>query len=212
MGNNGLRKTTDIGEEEMKNRLSQIAYRKSLKQILLLLAICYMPYAIGGCGYTTRSMISSKFHTIYITPFVNKVDITRETDAAYKYRIYRPMLETDITKKVINKYLFDGNLRPVKTESADLILKGELVEFRRDPLRYTDNDEVEEYRINIVVNISLWDRKENKLVWQENNFTGDFTYFTSFTTSGTPKSEDVAVTDALDDLARRIVERTVEQW
>lgn len=212
MGGESIRETTDIGEEKMKNRLSQIAYRKSLKQILLLLAICYMPYAIWGCGYTTRSMISSQFRTIYITPFVNKVDITRETDAAYKYRIYRPMLETDITKKVTNKYLFDGNLRPVKTESADLILKGELVEFRRDPLRYTDNNEVEEYRVNIVVNISLWDRKENKLVWQENNFTGDFTYFTSFTTSGTPKSEDVAVNDALDDLARRIVERTVEQW
>ena len=205
MGSNGLRKTTDIGEEEMKRRILQ---RKTVLLVTILLLIS----AITGCGYTTRSMISSKFHTIYITPFVNKVDITRETDAANKYRIYRPMLETDITKKVTNKYLFDGNLRPVKTESADLILKGELVEFRRDPLRYTDNDEVEEYRINIVVNISLWDRKENTLVWQENNFTGDFTYFTSFTTSGTPKSEDVAVNDALDDLARRIVERTVEQW
>ncbi len=212
MGTEGFREAADNGEEKMKNRLSQIAYRKSLKQILLLLAICYMPYAIWGCGYTTRSMISNKFHTIYITPFVNKIDITKETDTGYKYRIYRPMLETDITKKVTNKYLFDGNLRPVKTETADLILKGELVEFRRDPLRYTNNDEVEEYRINILVNLSLWDKKENKLVWQENNFTGDYTYFTSFTTSGTPKSEDVAVNEALDDLARRIVERTVEQW
>ena len=204
MGSNGLRKTADIGEGEMK--------RMSLQKSILLVTSYSLLVTIIGCGYTTRSMISSKFHTIYITPFVNKVDITRETDAAYKYRIYRPMLETDITKKDTNKYLFDGNLRPVKTESADLILKGELVEFRRDPLRYTDNDEVEEYRINIVVNISLWDKKEDKLVWQENNFTGDFTYFTSFTTSGTPKSEDVAVNDALDDLARRIVERTVEQW
>jgi len=205
MGGESFRETTDIGEEEMKKRTLQ---RKTIILITNFLLIA----TITGCGYTTRSMISNKFHTIYITPFVNKVDITRETDAANKYRIYRPMLETDITKKVTNKYLFDGNLRPVKTESADLILKGELVEFRRDPLRYTDNDEVEEYRINIVVNISLWDKKEDKLVWQENNFTGDFTYFTSFTTSGTPKSEDVAVNDALDDLARRIVERTVEQW
>ncbi|MDP3732749.1 MAG: LPS assembly lipoprotein LptE [Candidatus Omnitrophota bacterium] len=195
----------------IKHRLHRL--RKQITQIILLSTLySLLSTFLVGCGYTTRSIISNKFHTIYITPFVNKVDITRETDAAYKYRIYRPMLETDITKKVTNKYLFDGNLRPVKTDSADLLLKGELVEFRRDPLRYTDNDEVEEYRINIVVNISLWDKKENVLVWQENNFTGGFTYFTSFTTSGTPKSEDVAVNDALDDLARRIVERTVEQW
>jgi hypothetical protein len=192
----GSREVAGTGEEEMK------------KIILFLLLATLMI----GCGYTTRSMISNKFRTIYVTPFVNKIDITKETDAGSKYKIYKPMLESDITKKVTNKFLFDGNLKPVKEGNADLILKGELVEFRRDPLRYTDNNEVEEYRINIVVNLSLWDKKENKLVWQENGFTGDFTYFTSFTTFGTPKSEDVAVNDALDDLARRIVERTVEQW
>jgi len=214
MGGKGFRETADNGEEEMKAQKNKYnwfhASRFTLQALSVLLVACSVQ--LVSCGYTTRSMISDKFKTIYIVPFVNKIDITKEADAGYKYRIYRPMLETDITKKVTNKYLFDGNLRPVKTESADLILKGELVEFRRDPLRYTDNDEVEEYRINIIVNISLWDKKEDKLVWQENNFTGDYTYFTSFTTSGTPKSEDVAVNEALDDLARRIVERTVEQW
>ncbi|MBU3958881.1 MAG: hypothetical protein KKH29_05100 [Candidatus Omnitrophica bacterium] len=173
-----------------------------------------MPYAIWGCGYTTRSMISDKFKTIYVGPFVNKIDITREADAASKYKIYKPMLETDITKSVINQYLWDGNLRPATKESADLVLKGELVEFRRDPLRYTDSDEVEEYRLNLVVNISLWDNRENKLVWEEINFTGDFTYFTSYcTTVGvTTKTDTQAIPDAISDLARRIVERTVEDW
>lgn len=183
-----------------------------LGQIVFMVTGCFLFLTIPGCGYTTRSSISYRFRTIYITPFVNKIDITKETDVGYKYKLYRPMLETDVTKKVANKFLFDGNLRPVKEGSADLVLKGELVEFRRDPLRYTDNDEVEEYRIIIRVNLNLWDTKENQLVWQENNFSGDFSYFTSFTSSGTPKSEDVAVNDAIDDLARRIVERTVEQW
>ncbi len=205
MGGKGVREATDTGEEEMKKM-------SLLKKSILLVTSYSLLVTIMGCGYTARSMISDKFKTIYIVPFVNKIDITKETDAGYKYKIYRPMLETDITKAVTNKYLFDGNLRPAKSGSADLILKGELVEFRRDPLRYTDNNEVEEYRINIIVNLSLWDTKENKLVWEENGFTGDFTYFTSFTTSGTPKSEDVAVNDAINDLARRIVERTVEQW
>jgi len=182
------------------------------KHSFLLIVSFALLVTVTGCGYTTRSMISNQYHTIYVTPFVNKIDITRETDAGNKYRIYRPSLETEVSKAVTNKYLFDGNLRPVKSQDADLVLKGELVEFRQDPLRYTDNDEVEEYRVNIIVNLTLWDTKENKLVWQENNFTGDFTYFTSFTKTGTPKTQDVAVTDAINDLARRIVERTVEQW
>ena len=181
----------------------KIRFFLSLGTIFYLLATF-----LTGCGYTTRSMLSGKYNTIYITPFLNKVDITQESYSANKYRIYRPMLETDITKKVINRYLFDGNLKPVKEELADLVLKGELVEYRKDPLSYNQNsDEVTEYRINIYVNLSLWDTKENELVWEEKNFNGNYSYLVS-STSG----EAVAVTNAIEDLARRIVERTVEQW
>jgi len=200
MGSKGLGEITGIGEEKMI---------KVARYLFVSSVIFFVILALAGCGYTTRSMIENKFKTIYIAPFDNKVDISREAYSADKYRIYRPMLETDITKNVINKFLWDGNLRPASEESADLVLKGELVEFRRDPLRYDDNDEVAEYRINLVVNVSLWDKKENKLVWEESNFTGDTTYFTTGTQA---KSEDVAMNDALKDLARRIVERTVEQW
>ena len=180
------------------------------KGLFILASVFYLATIfLSGCGYTTRSMISDKFTTIYITPFVNKIVITNEADAESKYRLYRPMIETDITRTVNNRYLFDGNLKPSKEELADLTLKGEVVEFRKDPLRYLNNDEVSEYRINLVVNLKLWDNKENKLLWEENNFTGDTTYFTS---GPQAQSEDSAVNYALNDLARRIVERTVEEW
>lgn len=169
----------------------------------------FLALMLAGCGYTTRSMIASKYRTIYITPFVNKVDITSDVYTSNKYKVYRPMLETDVTRRVSNKFLFDGNLKPTEKDMADVVLKGDLVDFRRDPLRYTENEDVEEYRINIVVNISLWDNRENKMLWEEANFTGDASYFV---TGSLATSEDTAVNNALDDLARRIVERAVEQW
>jgi len=181
----------------------------SLKLLVLGVGLATSSLWLAGCGYTTRSMISNKFRTIYIASFANKIDITRETDVGNKYKIYRPYLETDITKSVINKFLLDGNLKIVKEGVADLILRGELVEFRKDPLRYSDSDEVEEYRVNLVVNLTLWDTKDDKLVWEEKNFTADTTYFT---TGSSAKSEATAINDAIADLARRIVERTVEQW
>jgi hypothetical protein len=197
LGWEGNGKIADNGEEEMK------------KSILLVAGYWSLVTLIAGCGYTTRSMVSSKFKTVHVEPFANKIDITSETDTANKYKIYKPMLETDLTNAVVNKFLVDGNLRPTAKESADLVLKGELLEFRRDPLRYTDADEVEEYRLNLIVNISVWDNRENKLIWQEQGFTGDTTYFT---TGASAKSETTAINDAITDLARRIVEREVEQW
>lgn len=192
----------------MINRLSRIAYHESLK-VFLLFAICNMPFAISGCGYTTRSMISDKYRTIYVEPFTNKIDITKETDVASKYKLFRPLLQTDITKAVIDRYHFDGNLRPAQEENADLILKGEIIEYRKDPLRYDDNDEVTEYRLNLIVNISLYDGKDHTLVWQENGFTG---YDDYFPTGAQATSEDSAFEAAKADLVRRIVERTIENW
>ena len=177
---------------------------------LRVLAMFLLIFTASGCGYTSRSMLSNDFRSIYITPFISKIDITQDTYSANKYRIYRPGLETDITSAVINKFLFDGNLRPVKEESADLVLKGELVDFRKDPLRYnSDSSDVLEYRLNVTVNMSLWNKKDNKLVWQENNFTGSQDFFVS---GSQAKSEAQAISDAENDLSRRIVERTVEQW
>lgn len=181
-----------------------------MKKILLIIFICSLTLSgILGCGYTTRSMLSDEYRTIYITPFTNSMDITKDTDTGNRYKITRPFLETDVTRAVSNKYLFDGNLKPVKSENADLILKGELVDFRKDPLRYDDNNNVSEYRINVLVNLSLWDKKNAKLLWQETNFTGYNDYFVS---GSQAKSESQAINDAMTDLARRVVERTVEQW
>jgi len=178
--------------------------KKALCVVLGCVA-CVM-FLLAGCGYTTHSSFANKYHTVHVLPFYSSIDITRESDVGNKYKLYRPGLETDITKTLTNKFLFDGNVRPADGNSSDLELKGELVEFRRDPLRYRTNDDVEEYRLNLVVNISLWDKKENKLLWEEKGFTGDTTYFPA------QKSEDAAIKVALDDLASRIVARVVEEW
>lgn len=164
---------------------------------------------LAGCGYTSHSMIYDEYKTIHVEQVRNKIDITADSLAATKYRIYRPMLESSLTQAVIDKYLFDGNLKPVTAGSADLILKTELIEFERVPLKYTADDEVQEYRINLAVDSSLLDAKTDKPLWKEKHFTGDTTYYTS---GPLAKTEDEAVNLAITDLARRIVERTVEQW
>lgn len=177
--------------------------------LCFLMSVFSLFLTTAGCGYTTRSMMSPELKTIRIEQFVNKIDVAQQTYVSSAHSVYRPGLETDITKAVIGRFLFDRNLKVASGQDADLILKGELVEFRRDPVRYDDSSNVAEYRINIVVNLILWSTEKDKLVWEEKRFTGDTTYFTS---GSQAKPEASAVNDALNDLSRRIVERTVEQW
>ena len=164
---------------------------------------------LTGCGYTTRPGLASHLRTVYVKPFVNKTDITKIQSTDGRFPLYRHKMEVDITEAVINRYQFTGLLRPSGPERADCRLEGELVSFRRDALRYNASQQVEEWRLNVVVNLRFFDQTTKTLLWDEPSFTGDTTYFTL---GANVESEPAALDRAIKDLAKRIVERTVEDW
>ncbi len=184
-----------------------------MKATLFLLSTFYFLLStLFGCGYTTHSVYRGVEKTICVEPFANKVDILSEdaTSLSQRFRTYHPLLETDIRTAVINRFMSDGGLRIAKRDEADLILKGELIDYQRDALRYENNQEdVAEYRISLVMRLSLYKKGEEKPVWEEPNFIGDTTYFIS---GAQAKTEKAALDDAIADLVRRVVERLVENW
>lgn len=165
---------------------------------------------VAGCGYSTQSLLPANYRRIYIEPFVNKLAITEESSELRPFATSLPRLAEDVTNEVIKRFIFDGHLRVTPhREEADLVLTGELVDFHRQALRLTDQGGVEEYRLNLVANLALRDPKGATLVWDEPGFVGDTTYFL---TGPTAKSESTAVQAMLTDFAKRVVERTIENW
>lgn len=165
---------------------------------------------LPSCGYSTHAAVPSSQRAIYIEPFVNQLPITSETTELTRFTTSLPRLEEDVTTGVITRFIFDGHLRVTQTKAAaDLVLTGELVDFHRQPLRLDDQGGVEEYRLNLVTNLVLRDAREGTVVWEERGFVGDTTYFV---TGSSSKTEATAVSDLITDVARRIVERTIENW
>ncbi len=169
--------------------------------IVSLAAACIF----SGCGYSTSSLLPSHIRTVHVKNFRNKIDYGTQR----KRDLYVSLLEVMITNAVIDRFLFDGNLKIVDEEKADVVLTGELLDYDKDALRYTDDEDVLEYRINIVVSLTLRDVAKEKVLWRETHFVGDTTYFV---TGAQAVSETAAVNDAVDDLAKRVVERTIENW
>lgn len=181
-----------------------------MKYLKAACAVFLVGLVIAGCGYTTRGYVSKTgYKTIYIAPFVNKVDTTTEYSQGRRFRTYYPLLENKITNAVVDKFMLDSNLRITKKEDADLILQGELVNYNRESIRTSTDDNPEEYRITLFVNLVMTDAKKKEILWEKNDFAGDASYFT---TGGFVTSESSAVEEAAKDLARRIVEVTVEVW
>ena len=179
---------------------------KRMKQILGLILLG--AFALSGCGYTTKVQLPENIQRIHVLPAVNGIDLTSEITDKTPLRIYRPGLEVDITNAVINRYIFDGNLKVTPLEKADAVLETKLVDYRRDALRYSDGEDMQEYRISVIVDVSLKEQKTEKVLWKE-RMAGDTTFFLAG-----PRAigEDAAASRAVEDVARRVVERTIEYW
>lgn len=173
-----------------------------------VLALLCAAVFLGGCGYATRIVPASLagMKTIYVEPFKNSVDY--ETEKGGK-NLYVPMMEVKVTNATVNRFVTDGFLKIAKPQDADLCLKGELIDYQRDVLRYDDNDDVQEYRITVIVKLTLLNTRTNEALWVEPAFAGDATYFP---TGSNATSESAAINKAVQDLAQRIIERTVEDW
>ena len=178
---------------------------KKISMAFMALAIAFM----AGCGYNTASLLPPELNSIHVANFVNKIDPTREvSDKRMSYN-YWPGLENQITRGVIDGFIFDRHLDVKPEAKAVLSLKGELVDFRQYPLSYDGNENVEELRVQILVNLELYNNETGELLWKEVNFMG----WSSYNLSGPEtRNEAEGVRAAVKDISLRIVERVVENW
>lgn len=163
----------------------------------------------AGCGYTAGSLLPDEMKSIYVKDLENKIDHTQDVSDRRSKHSYRPDLERDIRRSVIDRFMFDGNLQMAGEENADLILKGAVTSFEQVPLSYDDHDNIESLRIRILVDLELYDNNADEVLWRERSFMGREDYNLVGKDS---LSEEAAIRKAIRDLAKRIVERTVEAW
>jgi len=163
---------------------------------------------LGGCGYTTKALLPENVKTVHVAPVKNAIDLSAEISDKTPFRVYRPGLEVELTNAIINRYIFDGTLKVVSPEKADAVLEAGLVDYRRDALRYSEGEDIQEYRLSIVLDARLYQKADGTTLWSR-RITGDTTFFLQ---GSRAISEDEAATKVVDDAARRVIEATIEYW
>ncbi len=163
-----------------------------MKKIMVLLILVSF---LTGCGYTTQSLLPSKFKTIHIAIFENRT---------YEYQI-----ETNLANEIANEFILDGRLQVVNVGKADTQLTGTIVEYRRDPLVYNKNDDVTQYQIQVFADVVLKDMNDGSIVWEGNRIKGEDIYFL---TGSLANTEEDAKWGAFKDLAKNIVAQVIEGW
>ena len=174
---------------------------RSLRTIVGVSALA-LSLAFPGCGYTTKTVLPRNIKTIFVETVKNKIPIEQVFS-------YQQGMEMDITNAVIARLQQDGNLRVVTQDKADAILKMDLLAYEQEGLRFDQLEEVQEYRLFVVLKLQLVDAKTNELIWEEPNFSGDSEYYV---TQIKQLGEQASVEKAIGRLAKNVVDRIVEDW
>ena len=179
--------------------LKEIATSLSLLAMTSALKIFFVTFLIffSSCGYRVTS---------YLPPDISSIAIP-----ILKNETYQPGIEVPITNRIIREFLQDGSLKVRKEQESDLLLLGRITKYERVPIAYSseDPDEPIQYRLYIRLRFILEDLRTNRVLWETTELTGTTAYFVTGTYS---KTEEEALTDATEDLARKVVERVVEFW
>ena len=171
----------------------------NLKKRFTILAIFL---SATGCGYTQHIVLPGNIQTITVPTFRNAIP-------AERLFTYRAGLESELTNAVIKRFNFDGNLKVVGEDKADAKLIGSIISYDQEALRFTSLDRPQELRLHIVVDIKLINLKTGETIWHEPNFSGS-TLFEPNDEQGLRRIE--AASNAVDELAKNIVNRAVEDW
>jgi len=189
-----------------KRESIQLSLCPVVSRFFIIISLCFLAC---GCGYSAASLLPADLDSIHVDNFVNEINTTREISNKRSSYTYWPGVENQITRAVINGFIFNRKLEIDPDTDSALLLKGTLVDIRQIPLSYSGNYNVEEFRIEIFVNIELYDNRNGELMWKEERFMGQMNYYVSGPNRMTEPEAQIA---AVKDLAERIVERTVEYW
>jgi hypothetical protein len=162
-----------------------------------LLALTLMLSLAGCAGYRLGPTLGANYRSVAVSVFRNKT--------------YQPQIETQVTGAIIRSFQTDGTLRIEPPAKADLILTGEITQYRRQELRSQSNDSnaPREYRIYIDARVEAKDRVTGQVILAPTTVTGSGDTFIG---DDLQSAEQQVLPLVANDLAKRVVTLVAEKW
>lgn len=144
-----------------------------------------------SCSYGFRGSLPEHLQSVRVVPF--------------RSRVSQYGLEQEITSRVTQRIVMDGRLSVV-LESEDSRIEGMVAAYERTPYSYTSAEVVEEYRLQMRVEVSFVDLLREVDVIKGESITTWLVYDPDM------ESESEARERLLEESAEDIVRRCLSGW
>lgn len=165
----------------------------SVKVLFFVLALF-----MTGCGYHVAGKagrLPGGIESLTIPIFENRTD--------------KPDIESDVTSAFVDEFVTSVEMEG----SAAYAMKGVIKRYELTPVSYTESDINQEYRLTVVMGLTIVDKASGRVIWQEDSITDyeDFTVNIKNVTETTER-EEAAFRKLSRDTARLVKERMLERF
>ncbi len=164
----------------------------------LLLVLLTAAGVLSACGYHNPNVYKGPAKSIYMTEWKN-----RTSALGLDSQIYRSLTSWFQNTEAISTVR--------QKEGADLILAGEIISLDLPSLAYGENSVTTQVKVVLRVRYILKDLATNKIVLEAPNEFWTEQYLVSKNNSANLDNEKKALDIIIEDLSRRIYQRTVSE-
>ncbi|MBN1595611.1 hypothetical protein JW933_06775 [candidate division FCPU426 bacterium] len=128
----------------------------------------------------------------------------------FQNRTSQPDLENELTQQLNQDFLVDGRMELTNTDQANAILQGTIVQYLLEPLLLDVHNTPQQYKMRIILRLTLKDTKAGQNLWSEDDFEESTTYYVANTLGVLPEDEPTARRRLIKQLSQRIVSKVIE--
>ena len=161
--------------------------------IWLVMGLLWMIWMSGCSHYSLTSSLPSHIKTVAI-PFFE--------DRALEYGVSELL-----TDAVTDAFMRDHALTVVDEQRADSVLQGSLVSVQDEAMTYTVDENVEERRVTLRIDVTYYDLKKKKVIWEKEGIQEWASY-----DPADPSSRERGIEEAVQKLGREMLNLTLSDW
>jgi hypothetical protein len=127
-------------------------------------------------------------------------------------RTNRSDLAAALADSLTEAFLDDQTLKVVGEREADSVVEGIVLEYRREPFTFDAQENVQTYRVEIVLEARFVDVRKNQVLWERKRLSQWDTYNFASLGGQPPETEEIGVGRVLAKLTDDIVNQTLQAW
>ncbi|MFN8179555.1 MAG: LptE family protein [bacterium] len=121
-------------------------------------------------------------------------------------------LGTALADSLTEAFLKDQSLKVVSEKDADSIVEAQVLEYRREPFTFDAQENVQTYRVEIVLEARYVDVRKNHVIWEEKHLAQWDTYNFAAVGGHAAETEEIGIGRVLAKLTDDIINRTLQAW